>query len=71
MAGCAEEEGAQAPKEKMTLADWHNLQSPEVAAKFKIKHLKEFLASLPDLLHRERKIDTLLSQGNTHLATIG
>ena len=43
----AEEDGAQAPVEKMTLADWHNLKAPEVAAKFRLSHLKEFLASLP------------------------
>ena len=47
MAGSAEEEGAQAPEEKMTLADWHNRQAPEVLAKFRLKHLKAFLASLP------------------------
>ena len=43
----AEEDGAQAPVEKMTLDDWHNLKAPEVAAKFRLSHLKEFLASPP------------------------
>ena len=49
----AAQEGALAPVAplpavKMELADWHKLDTPEWdATKFKVRHLKDFLASLP------------------------
>ena len=49
----AAQEGALAPVAplpavKMELADWHKLDTPEWdATKFKVRHLEDFLASLP------------------------